>query len=115
MCRQQLTCLLDNAIILVSVPVKAQLTDPLKVVGVGTAHLAKLLNHISGMYLNGNEGHNLQALQDYAFCPGQSRTRQAASLQHSIAQHRVHSNVCVHDHQCWKKRLCYTQQQPTLT
>lgn len=53
-------CLLDNAVVLVLVPVEAKLTDPLKVVSIGTAHLAKLLDHIPSMHLNGDEGHNLQ-------------------------------------------------------
>ena len=51
--------LFDNAVILFLVPVKAQLTDPLKVIGIGAANLAQLLNHIPGMHLNCDQGHNL--------------------------------------------------------
>lgn len=53
-------CLLDNAVVLVLVPVEAKLTDPFKVVGIGAAHLAKLFYYISGMHLNGDESHHLQ-------------------------------------------------------
>lgn len=59
-------CLLDNAVILVLVPVEAQLTDPLKIIGVGAAHLAQLLNHIPSMHLNGDESHNLQPVTKQA-------------------------------------------------
>ena len=51
--------LLDNAVVLVLVPVEAQLADPLKVIGSGAADLAQLLNHISGMHLNGDQRHHL--------------------------------------------------------
>lgn len=51
--------LLDNAVILLPVPVKAQLADPLKVIGIGATNLAQLLNHISGMDLNGDQSHHL--------------------------------------------------------
>ena len=51
--------LLDNTVILLPVPVEAQLADPLKVIGIGAANLAQLLNHISGMHLNGDQSHHL--------------------------------------------------------
>ena len=51
--------LFDNAIVLFPVPVEAQLTDPLKVIGIGAADLAQLLDHISGMHLNGDQRHHL--------------------------------------------------------
>ena len=53
-------CLLDDAVVLFLVPVEAKLADPLKVVGIGAAHLAKLFYHIPGMHLDGNKSHNLQ-------------------------------------------------------
>lgn len=51
--------LLDDAVILLPVPVEAQLADPLKVIGICAANLAQLLNHISGMHLNGDQSHYL--------------------------------------------------------
>jgi hypothetical protein len=51
--------LLDDAVVLVPVPVESQLADPLKVIGIGAANLAQLLNHISGVDLNGDQSHHL--------------------------------------------------------
>lgn len=51
--------LLDDAVILLPVPVESQLADPLKVIGIGAANLAQLLNHISGVDLNGDQSHYL--------------------------------------------------------
>lgn len=52
--------LLDKAVMLVLVPVEAQLADPLKVIGVGAAHFAQLLNHVPSVHLNGDQRHNLR-------------------------------------------------------
>ncbi len=51
--------LLDDAVILLPVPVESQLADPLKVIGIGAANLAQLLNHISSVDLNGDQSHHL--------------------------------------------------------
>lgn len=58
------THLFDKAVMLIFVPVETELADPLKVVGVGAAHFPQLLNHISGMNLNGDQGHHLQVIWD---------------------------------------------------
>ena len=57
--------LFDNAVVLVPVPIKAQLTDPLKVIGIGAANLAQLLNHISGMHLNSDQSHHLSSMSHH--------------------------------------------------
>ena len=51
--------LLDEAVVVIFVPVEAELADPLKVICVGAAHFAQFLNHIPGMNLNGDQSHNL--------------------------------------------------------
>lgn len=83
-CTRSEPYLFDNAIILFPVPVEAQLTDPLKVIGIGAADLAQLLDHVSGMHLNGDQSHHL-------WCRSQKDLEPVGSSQDVTAQK---TNLC---------------------
>lgn len=58
--------LFDYTVVLVSVPIEAQLADPLKVIGRGAVSLTQPLNHITRVHLNGDQCHHLQRMHRYS-------------------------------------------------